>query len=42
LGPLIVECTAPGPDPFTPVKGPGWEKAVWDEVQTAISFLRGL
>ena len=39
-GPLIVECTAPGPDPFTPVKGPGWEKAVWDEVHHSLKDLR--
>lgn len=37
-GPLIVECTAPGPDPFTPVKGPGWREAVWDEAGEAIAF----
>ena len=41
-GPIIVECTAPGPDPFTPVKGPGWQEALWDEVRAAVSFLRGL
>lgn len=41
-GPLIVECTAPGPDPFTPVKGLGWKKAVWEEVTAAVSVLRGL
>jgi D-psicose/D-tagatose/L-ribulose 3-epimerase len=28
-GDVIVECTAAGPDPFTPVKGQGWR----DEVQ---------
>ncbi len=39
-GPLIVECTAPGPDPFTPVKGPGWEEAVWGEVRAALDYLR--
>jgi len=39
-GPVIVECTAPGPDPFTPMKGPGWEEAVWDEVEAAITYLQ--
>ena len=28
-GDVVVECTAAGPDPFTPVKGEGWR----DEVQ---------
>ncbi len=28
-GPLVVECTAPGPNPFTPIKGPGWEEVLW-------------
>lgn len=23
-GPIILECTAPGPDPFTPIKGEDW------------------
>lgn len=23
-GPIILECTAPGPDPFTPIKGDDW------------------
>ena len=32
-GPLVVEVTAPGPDPFTPVKGPGWLEEVQEEVQ---------
>ncbi len=27
-GSIIVECTAAGPDPFTPVKGPGWREEV--------------
>ena len=39
-GPLIVECTAPGPDPFTPIKGPGWEEAIWDEVRRSLGVLR--
>ncbi|MCX7975271.1 MAG: sugar phosphate isomerase/epimerase [Candidatus Aminicenantes bacterium] len=39
-GPLIIECSAPGPDPFTPIKGIGWEEAVWDEVAAAAAFLK--
>ncbi len=27
-GSIIVECTAAGPDPFTPAKGPGWREEV--------------
>ena len=27
-GSIIVECTAAGPDPFTPVKGPNWREEV--------------
>ena len=27
-GDVIVECTAAGPDPFTPVKGSGWRDQV--------------
>jgi D-psicose/D-tagatose/L-ribulose 3-epimerase len=41
-GPIVVECTAPGPDPFTPIKGPKWEELVWDEVATSIRYLREL
>ena len=39
-GPLVVETPAPGPNPFTPVKGPGWLEAVQDEVLTAARFVR--
>jgi hypothetical protein len=36
-GDVVVECTAVGPDPFTPVKGEGWR----DEVrQYAVESLR--
>jgi D-psicose/D-tagatose/L-ribulose 3-epimerase len=27
-GDIVIECTAAGPDPFTPVKGPGWRDQV--------------
>ena len=27
-GDVVIECTAAGPDPFTPVKGPGWRDQV--------------
>jgi len=39
-GPVIVECTAPGPDPFTPAKGPGWREQVWEEVATSLQWLK--
>jgi len=41
-GPIIIECTAPGPDPFTPRKGPNWEEAVWTELAIAVDVLRGM
>ena len=38
-GDVVIECTATGPDPFTPVKGPGWR----DEVkQFAVESLQAL
>jgi len=39
---IIVECIASGPDPFTPVKGPGWRDEVANYVVESISLLRGL
>jgi sugar phosphate isomerase/epimerase len=27
-GDVVIECTASGPDPFTPLKGPGWREEV--------------
>ena len=41
-GPVVVECTAPGPDPFTPVKGQGWQEQVLSEVGESIAWLRRL
>lgn len=41
VGPLMIECTAPGPDPFTPEKGPNWKKAIWEEIAAAAAFLKG-
>jgi len=39
---IIVECTASGPDPFTPVKGSGWRDEVAGHVAESISLLREL
>ncbi|MBC8248649.1 MAG: sugar phosphate isomerase/epimerase [Anaerolineales bacterium] len=39
-GSIIIECTASGPDPFTPVKGPGWRDEVANYVAESISLLR--
>ena len=39
-GSIIVECTASGPDPFTPVKGPGWREEVARYVEESIRLLR--
>jgi len=41
-GPVVAECTAPGPDPFTPVKGPDSYKQALDEARTSIARLRAL
>lgn len=39
-GPVIVECTAPGSDPFTPQKGEGWKEAVFQEALDSLRFLQ--
>ncbi len=39
-GSIIVECTASGPDPFTPVKGEGWRDEVHRYVAESIKILR--
>lgn len=38
-GSIIVECTASGPDPFTPVKGEGWRDEVNRYVAESIKML---
>ncbi|MGQ9492640.1 MAG: sugar phosphate isomerase/epimerase family protein [Anaerolineae bacterium] len=39
-GSIIIECTASGPDPFTPVKGQGWREEVWRYVAESLELLR--
>jgi D-psicose/D-tagatose/L-ribulose 3-epimerase len=39
-GAIIVECTASGPDPFTPVKGEGWQEEVTRYVDESLQMLR--
>ena len=39
-GAIIVECTASGSDPFTPVKGENWQKEVARYVAESIKVLR--
>jgi D-psicose/D-tagatose/L-ribulose 3-epimerase len=39
-GSIIVECTAAGPDPFTPVKGPGWREEVARYTAESLHLLR--
>lgn len=39
-GSIIVECTASGPDPFTPVKGQGWREEVKCYVEESLRLLR--
>ena len=41
-GPVVAECTAPGPDPFTPIKGPDSYRKALDEARTSIARLRAL
>jgi sugar phosphate isomerase/epimerase len=41
-GSIIIECTASGPDPFTPVKAPGWREEVAGYVAESIKQLREL
>ncbi|HQJ51750.1 MAG TPA: sugar phosphate isomerase/epimerase [Anaerolineae bacterium] len=38
-GDLVLECTAPGPDPFTPIKGEGWQEMVWQYVEESLRYL---
>lgn len=39
-GDVIVECTAAGPDPFTPVKGEGWREEVRGYAGETLGVLR--
>jgi len=39
-GALIVECTAAGPDPFTPVKGADWRAEVTRYAKESLQWLR--
>jgi sugar phosphate isomerase/epimerase len=39
-GPVILECTAPGPDPFTPEKGQGYLENLERHLKKSISWLR--
>lgn len=39
-GTIIAECTASGPDPFTPVKGEGWREEVTRYVDESLQMLR--
>lgn len=41
-GSIIIECTASGPDPFTPAKGSGWRDEVANSVAQSIRLLREL
>lgn len=41
-GPIIVECTAPGSDPFTVMKGTHWYEETVDELDASICALRRL
>ncbi len=41
-GPLVVENTASGPDPFTPDKGQGWRDEVWGYAEESLKALRRL
>ena len=39
-GDVIVECTAVGPDPFTPIKGNGWRDEVRQHTTESLRLLR--
>jgi D-psicose/D-tagatose/L-ribulose 3-epimerase len=39
-GDIIIECTASGPDPFTPVKGSGWLEEAARYVEESVRLLR--
>jgi sugar phosphate isomerase/epimerase len=39
-GDVVIECTAPGPDPFTPVKGEGWRDQVRQYAVESLRLLR--
>lgn len=41
-GPIVVECTASGPDPFSPEKGEGWRDEVWRYAEESLKNLRRL
>jgi D-psicose/D-tagatose/L-ribulose 3-epimerase len=38
-GDVVIECTAAGPDPFTPVKGAGWRDEVGRYVEESLRLL---
>ena len=38
-GPVILECTAPGPDPFTPVKAEGWRSVLEEDLALSLAWL---
>jgi hypothetical protein len=40
-GDVILECTATGPDPFTPVKGEGWLAEVRQFTKESLRLLNG-
>ncbi|MBC7259019.1 MAG: sugar phosphate isomerase/epimerase [Chloroflexi bacterium] len=39
-GDIIVECTASGPDPFTPVKGEGWREQLGEYLRRSREYLQ--
>lgn len=41
-GDIIVECTAQGPDPFTPVKGEGWRDELVEHLRRSRVYLQRL
>ena len=41
-GDIVVECVAPGPDPFTPTTDGDWREAVFAEVRESLEMLRRL
>lgn len=39
-GPLILECTAPGPNPFTPIKGGNWLEILDGHLAESLEWLK--
>ena len=39
VGPVVLECSAEGPDPFTPIKGDGWREQLVGDLRESLRVL---